>query len=210
MTYTYDGAGLRLKKVAGGTTTRYIFSGTKVVAEYVNGAAVGSPTREYIYSGAALLATLEGGATTFHHQDHLLVRVNTNSSGNEAGQQGNFPFGEPWYTTSSTTKWRFTSYERDSESANDYAIFRYHSNRLGRFMTPDPLASSVADPQSLNRYAYVLNKNCKCAQRICLNVGVQAKNLGTKWEQNLPNTVLDREARCRKEHDEPNRLILGF
>jgi hypothetical protein len=41
-TYSYDGAGLRVKKVAGATTTRYIFSGTKVVAEYVNGAAVGS------------------------------------------------------------------------------------------------------------------------------------------------------------------------
>jgi len=42
-----------MKKVAGSTTTRYIFSGTKVIAEYVNGAAVGSPTREYIYSGSA-------------------------------------------------------------------------------------------------------------------------------------------------------------
>ena len=42
-----------MKKVAGATTTRYIFSGVKVVAEYVDGAAVGSPTREYIYSGSA-------------------------------------------------------------------------------------------------------------------------------------------------------------
>jgi hypothetical protein len=33
----------RVKKVVGSTTTRYIFSGTKVIAEYVNGAAVGSP-----------------------------------------------------------------------------------------------------------------------------------------------------------------------
>ena len=38
-TYSYDGAGLRVKKVAGATTTRYIFSGVKVVAEYVDGAA---------------------------------------------------------------------------------------------------------------------------------------------------------------------------
>jgi hypothetical protein len=31
------GAGLRVKKVAGSTTTRYIYSGIKVTAEYVNG-----------------------------------------------------------------------------------------------------------------------------------------------------------------------------
>ncbi len=47
--------------------------------------------------------------------------------------------------------------ERDSESGLDYAIFRYDNSRLGRFMTPDPIAGSLANPQSLNRYAYVLN-----------------------------------------------------
>ncbi len=54
--YSYDGKGLRFKKVSGGTTTVYLFWGSKVIAEYVNGAAVGSPTREYIYSGSQLLA----------------------------------------------------------------------------------------------------------------------------------------------------------
>ena len=32
-TYSYDGAGLRVKKVASGVTTRYIYSGTRVIAE---------------------------------------------------------------------------------------------------------------------------------------------------------------------------------
>ena len=41
-TYSYDGAGLRVKKVASRTTTRYIFSGVKVIAEYVKGAAIGN------------------------------------------------------------------------------------------------------------------------------------------------------------------------
>ena len=34
---------------------------------------------------------------------------------------------------------------------------RYHVNRLSRFSSPDLLAGSIADPQSLNRYAYVAN-----------------------------------------------------
>ncbi len=31
---------------------------------------------------------------------------------------------------------------------------RYDVNRLGRFSSPDPLAGSTGDPQSLNRYPY--------------------------------------------------------
>jgi RHS repeat-associated protein len=81
----------------------------------------------------------------------------TDSSGNVIGEQGHYPFGESWYENNTTTKWMFTTYERDSESSNDYATFRYNIGRLGRFASPDPLAGSVANPQSLNRYAYVLN-----------------------------------------------------
>ena len=73
------------------------------------------------------------------------------------GQQGHYPFGESWYSTSTTTKWQFTTYERDSESGLDYAMFRYDSSRLGRFMTPDPFGGSLGDPQSLNRYVYTRN-----------------------------------------------------
>src|SRR5207249_10067932 len=50
-TYVYDGNGLRVKKClpncASPTSfTVYVFSGSKVIAEYDNGAAVGSPSRE--------------------------------------------------------------------------------------------------------------------------------------------------------------------
>lgn len=57
----------------------------------------------------------------------------------------------------SAEKWFFTTYERDSESGNDYAIARYHVSRLGRLSSPDPIGSSTSNPQSLNRYAYSIN-----------------------------------------------------
>ena len=44
LSYSYA-AGLQAKKVASSVTTAYIFSGTKLFAEYVNGAAVGSRTK---------------------------------------------------------------------------------------------------------------------------------------------------------------------
>jgi hypothetical protein len=47
--YSYFGP-QRIKKVLGSTTTRYIYSGTKPIAEYVNGANANSPSTEYIYA----------------------------------------------------------------------------------------------------------------------------------------------------------------
>ncbi len=304
--YVYDGNGLRVRKCAPNCTsptssTLYVFSGNKVVAEYDNGAAIGSPSREYVYAGSSLIAKFESGATTYFHQDHLSNRLLTDSSGNFLGQQSHFPFGESgssaaylpvvdpgfengttgwvagfWgcnssittlqfhsggnslaqtgsvtggsyqdlgglisggtYTVSvwvradsgttaqmmlwlhdtagndtvqsslftpgtawqrvsltftadstnalrihlyygagsgtiyyddvqvqmtnpggSASKWLFTSYERDSESGNDFAMARYHVNRLGRFSSLDPMSGSASAPQSLNRYAYVAN-----------------------------------------------------
>lgn len=157
-TYSYDGNGLRVMKTPpSGSAAIYIFSGSKVIAEYASGAAPTSPTSEYIYSGSQLIATLSGGATTYHHPDHLSTRVSTDSNGNTVRSFGHYPFGETWYETGTASKWKFTSYERDSESLNDYAIARIHVNRLARFSSPDPIPGSLGDPQSLNRYAYSLN-----------------------------------------------------
>ena len=153
---TYDGSGLRIEKVTGGSTTVYIFSGTKVIAEYTPSAATTAPTREYIYSGSQLLATLDASHNpTYRQSDHLSARLFTDASGNVIGTQGHLPFGEGWYLTGTADKWKFTSYERDSDTSLDYAIMRFDSARLARFMSPDPYGGSAdpADPQSWNRYA---------------------------------------------------------
>jgi RHS repeat-associated protein len=135
----------------------YIFSGSKVIAECDNFAAPSSPSREYIYSGSSVLAKIEGGATQYYHQDELSVRMLTDSNGVKIGEQGHFPYGESWYAVNATTKWQYTTYERDAESGNDYAMARYYVNRLGRMSSPDRIAGSHTDPQSLNRYAYAYN-----------------------------------------------------
>ncbi|MCM3870431.1 MAG: RHS repeat-associated core domain-containing protein [Pyrinomonadaceae bacterium] len=54
---------------------------------------------------------------------------------------------------------KFTSYERDQETNLDFAQARYDSNLQGRFTSPDPLMLSADpwQPQSMNRYSYVIN-----------------------------------------------------
>jgi RHS repeat-associated protein len=171
-TSTYDGNSLRVKKQVGsGTATIYIFSGSKVIAEYAAGAGTGSPTVEYIYAGGSLVASIDSSSTRYHHADHLSVRVTSNTSGTSIGEQGHYPFGESWYSTGTGSKFRFTSYERDqgsNESGNDYAVFRTYIGRLGRFNRPDPIAGSILDPQSLNRYAYVRSNPISNTDRLGL------------------------------------------
>jgi len=50
-----------------------------------------------------------------------------------------------------------TSKERYAETGLDNFGARYLSSAQGRFTSPDPLGGELTNPQSLNRYSYVLN-----------------------------------------------------
>src|SRR6185436_3631905 len=157
---TYDGSGLRVEKATSGSTTVYVFDGAQVIAEYSPSAPTNAPTKEYVYLGGQLLATLDSsGNPTYRHPDHLSARVYTNASGTSIGAYGHLPFGDLWYSTGTVDKWKFTSYEHDTDTNLDYAAMRFDSARLARFTSPDPYPGSVqlGDPQSWNRYSYVVD-----------------------------------------------------
>jgi RHS repeat-associated protein len=86
------------------------------------------------------------------------TRVVTDSTGNTCFDADYYPYGQKMdHTSTCAPTSRFTGYEYDVETGNYYAFFRYYSPRLGRFMTADPLGGSMGNPQSLNRYSYVVN-----------------------------------------------------
>ena len=69
------------------------------------------------------------------------------------------PFGEQ-VAGGSTTTHKFTGDERDSETNLDHTWFRQYSSTQGRWLTPDPAGLAAVDPgnpQSWNRYGYVIN-----------------------------------------------------
>jgi len=154
-TFGYDATGLRIKK----NGTVYIFANGQVIAEYATGAAAANPTVEYIYADSLRVATVTNGVISFPYHDQLSTRVTADGNGQVIRTYGHYPFGETWYQTGTPDKWDFTTYERDqaSEGALDYAMARFYSNRIGRFLSLDPLSGGTGSPQSLNRYAYVGN-----------------------------------------------------
>lgn len=83
-------------------------------------------------------------------------RFRTDTTGTVQNARGTYPFGEQWYSTP-TPSFLFATYAHDNESGNDYALARIYVSRLGRFSSPDPVDGSSSNPQSWNRYTYVLN-----------------------------------------------------
>lgn len=155
VTYAYDGNSLRTKKT-NGTATIFVRSGAATLAEYNPGAAPNSPSREYIYSGGQLIASKAAGTYQWYVRDHLSTRAVYDETTASLLGYGHLPFGESWYGSSSE-KWRFTSYERESDISEDYATFRQYQYGNGRFTSPDLIPGQGADPQSWNRYTYVTN-----------------------------------------------------
>jgi RHS repeat-associated protein len=135
---TYDAANRRVKKVAGGATTWYVWEGGEVIAEY-GAVPVGASNIRY------------------YHPDRLSTRMITDSMGAVVGTQDHLPFGEDAGVVGENEKHRFTNYERDAESGTDYAVNRQYSTSTGRFLRPDPVAGGIGNPQSFNRYSYTLN-----------------------------------------------------
>ena len=67
------------------------------------------------------------------------------------------------YANQSETRKGYTGYEKDDESGLDFAQARYYNSVHGRFTSVDPLTASatIRNPQTFNRYSYVLNSPYK-------------------------------------------------
>ncbi|MBL8192898.1 MAG: RHS repeat-associated core domain-containing protein, partial [Blastocatellia bacterium] len=173
--YFYDGNGWRVKKIANGVTTRFIYDqGGRLLAEY-EGEPVPSldaPTKENIYGASGMLATVEADKINYHTPDHLgSPRILTDGGGQVISRRDFFPFGDQiidsvgnrssvfGYSTTDSIRQKFTSYERDDETGLDYAKARYYANANGRFLSPDDFrnAAKLIEPQNWNLYTYVNN-----------------------------------------------------
>ncbi len=171
--YWYDGDGKRVKKTTNtGDNVIFIYDAAgKLIEERAS--SNGALQTSYVYAGGRLLSkeTEPATSTTYLTVDHLgSPRINTDSSGNVVARHDYHPFGEEIDGSGGRTtglgfqadgvRKQFTGYERDAESALDFAQARYFRSSMGRFTSPDPAKMTeerLNDPQHWNLYVYARN-----------------------------------------------------
>jgi RHS repeat-associated protein len=158
-TYTYDGLGQRVRKDSSGGAKEYFYFGGTLLS--TRDAATGAWT-DNIYGGGRFLATVAGTETAtpvWRMGDHLdSLAYQADNQGNLLSTTSMTPFGQ-LLADGSGSSYLFTGLERDSENNTDHTPNRQYNSRQGRWLSPDPYLRSIdlTNPQSLNRYSYVLN-----------------------------------------------------
>ena len=173
--YVYDGEGRRVRRLIGDNRIFIYGIAGNQLAEFDG--STGGLKKEYIYSKMGIVASIEPTAvnsngTRYATSDYLgSPRVVTNSAAGVVSRHDYMPFGEEigagvggrttgmGFSVTDGLRQKFTSKERDTETGLDYFNARYYSSVQGRFTSPDPLLASAetGDPQTWNRYSYVLN-----------------------------------------------------
>ncbi len=153
VTYTYDGDGERVKKSSG--TLYWRGAGGTVLAETDTS---GNTTNEYIFFGARIARRDSSGNVYYYFGNHLGSAAITNATGTLCYDADFYPSGGELASTNNCSQsYKFAGMEQDSETGDYHTLFRQYASNLGRWLSPDPLGGDITNPQSLNRYAYVLN-----------------------------------------------------
>ena len=154
-TYVYDGDNVRVKRTVASSpvvTSIYVgkveYRGTQVISTYGGVASrttTGNPTSSNL------------GTIVYMHSDHLgSVSMTTSATGTVAQTQEFDPWGAVKAGGITSVSYNYTGQRLDGTGLLFYNA-RYYDPQLARFTSADTIISSSKDPQTRNRYAYVLN-----------------------------------------------------
>jgi RHS repeat-associated protein len=150
--FSYDGSNRRQSKTVGGSTTGFLYDGLNVVQELV-----GATPSATMLSGLNLdeWFTRSDGTGTRHFLSDVLgsTLALADSTGALESQYSYQPFGTTTISGPASNPSQFTGRESD-ETGLQYYRARYYDPGRQRFVSEDPLGSSVGD---INVYAYVRN-----------------------------------------------------
>ena len=100
----------------------------------------------------------------YYHNDHLgNPAAITNENGEVVWKADYEPFGEVFNEEEIEigNKFGYNTKELDKNTNLLYYGARFYDSDIGRFTTADTVKGSLGNPQSLNRYSYVLNNPLK-------------------------------------------------
>jgi RHS repeat-associated protein len=109
--------------------------------------------------GDRLLVVYTASETYFNHINNLAsTTMMTGHAGTAVEDIVFYPWGQNSWKFWGSGGYPFANMPYyDTNTSTSPTMFRFYSMNLGRWHSPDPLGGDVTNPQSLNRYAYVLN-----------------------------------------------------
>jgi RHS repeat-associated protein len=122
-----------------------------------------APARVTYRFNGQQVAVREGVTLTFVYGDHLGgASLTADASGAKVSEMRYYPYGEVRFSSGNLPSDRtFTGQRAENVGAvgslMDYGA-RFYAPTLGRFISPDTIVPKPSDPQSINRYTYVLNR----------------------------------------------------
>jgi RHS repeat-associated protein len=82
-----------------------------------------------------------------------------NANGTVHSEARHYPYGEErWSSGTLPTEYRFTGQRHDGYIKLTVMGARWYDGQLGRWISPDTIIPQPANPQSFNRYSYVMNR----------------------------------------------------
>jgi RHS repeat-associated protein len=162
--YTYDEAGLRIKKQGPQSQIYYVFdSGGNVLYEQENREYM--EYMEYVYVLGKHFARVDGNLDNsitkkyFYHTDHLGSTVLiTDEQGQQVWSAEFTPFGKQVSKEGELDHAaKFTGKDLDEDTGLYYFNARWYDEEVGRFITEDSIPIDPNDPRTLNYYTYAFN-----------------------------------------------------
>jgi RHS repeat-associated protein len=153
---TYDALGRMVEENKSGTYSQFVYAPTAAKLEIMNGQTF---VKSFVPLPGGALAVGGGGIVYYRHPDHLGSSRFASTSARTMYYDGAYaPFGEP-YVQQGSTDLSFTGMNQDTVTGlYDFPEREY--SLQGRWPSPDPAGLDAVDPtnpQSWNRYAYVLD-----------------------------------------------------
>ena len=167
--YAYDVFNRRIHVQTASTTTEYTYDyAGRRISSWLSPNNTGVEGRIY-WDGQQFGYRSSDGTTYFDHQDTLgTERMRTDFGAGAGSSYASLPWGDGYSATiglagADQDNEHFAGMEQDENTSNvpmsEHAQFRQYSFLQGRWLAPDPYMGSYdpTNPQSMNRYAYVLN-----------------------------------------------------
>ena len=158
-THTYNALGQRVQDIANGVTKNEIY-GPGGELNYIT-LGGGPNDRALIPLGGRLVTEYSSAMAFFPHPDALgSLTTASDYTGNNFNERLFYPYGEFWTGAGLPgfgMQQTFAEIPDYDSETDQYVTWARRHNPVGRWMSPDPLSGDVSNPQSLNRYAYVLN-----------------------------------------------------